>query len=375
MKKSIGLIILGLVVVLAMVVGVSGCSAPAPSPTPLPKTQAPPTTTAQPAPKPTSASPAAAVGGNLIDNFIFVAGKGGKGYTMAATYSELINSHSPKMKSQIQVVPTFPERVDLLVAGTAHSFMYSGTEPLYAYFGEQGLKPTKLRMLNSSGYPASSVAAISTTPATGIKSVKDLKGKRFLADYAAITWYGQFAEAVLRANGMTKDDVKWLKYAQGPEAFREIKEGRADAVCFLLGTETVDLAQTVGLYVIPLTPAEQAEVKKVLPAFSPFVIPKGAEGCPADTPGMSSDAAFWVHANLSDISAYTATKIMYENIAQYHGAYPANKGFTKETALTLWLVPYHPGAVAYYKEIGIWGAAEDTKQEGLLKKEATIFKS
>ena len=48
--------------------------------------------------------------------------------------------------------------------------------------------------------------------------------------------------------------------------------------------------------------------------------------------------------------------------------------FNLKEALNLWVIPYHPGSIAYFKEVGIWTAEHDKKQAELLKIEAELFK-
>ncbi|MFH0914195.1 MAG: TAXI family TRAP transporter solute-binding subunit [Chloroflexota bacterium] len=372
-------VFLSALMVLILVLGTFGCAKPAPAPSPTPpRVPAPapvpsPSPTATPAPAPSpSAKPT--VGGKLLETFIVGASGVGKGYTLGAVYSELINKKSTTMKSVVNNVPGSALKARQVADGKIHTFILSVSDPWDIYTGGRGWEQVKLRNLTSSGMPASTVFMGYTRPDTGIKTLKDMKGKKVYAAYTGNPWMGDFVEAAIAANGMTTKDMTWLKFSSSDEAFREVKERRADVVFYPSGAGSLELSQTVGIWAIPLTPAEQASVAKALPAFTPFVAPKGHEGITADTPAMKSDMCYWVSDTLSDISAYTAVKLLYENLDDYYAAYPAAKGFTLKDALNVWAIPYHPGSIAYFKEKGIWGAAEDKKQEELLEKEKTIFK-
>ena len=56
-------------------------------------------------------------------------------------------------------------------------------------------------------------------------------------------------------------------------------------------------------------------------------------------------------------------------MAEFQASQKAAEGFTKEAALIQWALPYHAGAIKYYKEQGMWGSEEEAKQAALLKVE------
>lgn len=338
--------------IIALVIG--GCAKPAPAPAPTPA----------PTPAPSE---------EPVKNFVFMGTPGGKQYNFSAAISEILNRHS-SIRAEIQVVPPAAEKFKMLREGTGHAIIWSATEPLFAYNGQQDYPPTQMRCLTSSGFPSTGFAAVMTTPATGVKKFSDLKGKRYLAGWSGQAWYNIYSEALLKVNNMTKDDLKYVLFGESLEAFREVKEGRADAILYIVGSAARDLAETVGLFVIPLSPAEQKAVNDALPAWAPITLPKGHQGANADTPVLGADLGLWFSPALTDISAYTVVKTLYENIDEFHSAQAAAKGFTLENALTVWVMPYHPGAIQYFKEMGIWGPEHDKKQEELLKADANLHK-
>ena len=51
---------------------------------------------------------------------------------------------------------------------------------------------------------------------------------------------------------------------------------------------------------------------------------------------------------------YKIVKAMYEHRDEIEKGHPAGKGITLENAVTVSGIPYHPGAIKYYKEKGVW---------------------
>ena len=72
-------------------------------------------------------------------------------------------------------------------------------------------------------------------------------------------------------------------------------------------------------------------------------------------------AAFDTYLNagttVDDDTAYAMAKAMYENWVQMQKDYAPLRG-TKQSALVPANnpIPYHPGAVKYWKEVGLWTA-------------------
>ena len=81
-------------------------------------------------------------------------------------------------------------------------------------------------------------------------------------------------------------------------------------------------------------------------------------------------AAFDTYLNagttVTNEDAYMLVKTVHSNWAKMQKDYPPLRGVKAE-----WLapdnnpLPYHPGAVRYYKEVGLWTAANDKRQSML----------
>jgi len=325
-----------------------------------------------------SAAPAPKVAptGEMVKIFTVGMGTSGVGtvQTLSSGWSSIISKYGP-FKSVVENSPTMKTKSQHITDGTIHSYMFAAQAPLDEYVGGETGKGTKtrIRALTFSGYPASTIMAFCTRPDSGVKTIKDLKGKVVYADYAPSPYMARMADAVLSFNGMTRKDMTWLKFTSSTDAFREVTEKRAHAIFFPMGVGTIDMSQTVGLFVVPFSEAEQSAIEKATPAFYGYTISKGVNGANADTPVVASDLAIWVGPQLSEVTAYWAVRVLYDHLDEFHAIFPAAKGFTLENACRGWVIPYHPGAILFFKEKGVWGAAEDKKQADLLAAEKKLF--
>ena len=60
------------------------------------------------------------------------------------------------------------------------------------------------------------------------------------------------------------------------------------------------------------------------------------------------------HANVDQDVVYNLTKLMYENRAQIAEKHPAGKAINPKNVVRDTGTPFHPGAIKFYKEAGIW---------------------
>ena len=75
-----------------------------------------------------------------------------------------------------------------------------------------------------------------------------------------------------------------------------------------------------------------------------------------------------VSAKLSENDVYTIMKAIYENYEQLADVHAWGADWTPENyVVENFQVPYHDGAVKFYKEAGLWTDAAEATQDALLK--------
>jgi len=210
-----------------------------------------------------------------------------------------------------------------------------------------------------------------TTKKTGIKTFADLKGKR-LPFYPASAIRNYTTESILLAHGVTWDDVKKVNFDSAAAAEDALLNGLVDAV--MAGfptTKMVEAQATVGAYVIPFSDSAETAKKWAERQIHPLIIaPKGAfAGVEQDTLIFGTQDHFVTLAAMSEDSAYQLAKGFYlavPSIILVKGGEDTNQ---KEVASLKASVPFHPGAITFFKEVGLWTAAHEAWQQDMLKKE------
>jgi TRAP transporter TAXI family solute receptor len=203
------------------------------------------------------------------------------------------------------------------------------------------------------------VCQIVTTEDSGIKSFKDLKGKK-VGVGAPNSGVEVNARMMFAAHGMTYDDAK-VDYLDYGQAIDQIKNGQMDAafVTSALGNATIkELGTTKSLAFVPLEQDALAKLTKENPYYIEATIPADAYGTKGDTTTAAVMNVMVVHQDLPDDVVKDWLELFYgdglDTIGLSHAT--AKDNITLETALRGIKgidVPLHPGAEAFYKSKGI----------------------
>jgi TRAP transporter TAXI family solute receptor len=95
-------------------------------------------------------------------------------------------------------------------------------------------------------------------------------------------------------------------------------------------------------------------VAKHGPFYVVAPIPKGTyAGVDADVPAAAGKTLFVADASLEESRAYEITKAILEHIPEISAAFAAAKEITPTNAALGSSIPFHSGALRYYKEKGI----------------------
>jgi len=204
---------------------------------------------------------------------------------------------------------------------------------------------------------APNVALFITQKSSGIKSLQGLKGKRVVVGVAG-AGFEYFIRPILAAHDITYDDFTPL-YNTQTGTVDMLADGSA-AAAFLGGAiPTASITQvsaSQSIFFIPFGEAEKDNLFKSYPFFGPATIPADTYRGQTETfSGMNvGNMQLITAAALDEETVYNFTKILYEKRAEVVKIHPAGrainpKNIVKDTGTT-----FHPGAIRFYKEIGIW---------------------
>ncbi len=222
----------------------------------------------------------------------------------------------------------------------------------------KGKKNSNLRLVTLTGPLRSAIFVRKDSP---IKTLADLKGKRLGWGFAQQNIIMPLWLSHLDAVGLKESDVTQVPVPTVVRGADDFAAGKTDAFLFAVGSAKVTEvdASVGGLRALDLedNAATKAAFKEHFPpAYVLEVKPaKGVAGIEAPTGIMAYDATMVTHANAPEDVVYQMTKILHENAEAVAKSTPALRGFAADgMAKKTDLAEYHPGAIKYYKEKGLW---------------------
>jgi len=222
---------------------------------------------------------------------------------------------------------------------------------------EKRAKPDLLLAFNLIGFPT----GILVRKDSGIKSLYDLKGKRFPVGWNAFPNGVPLTEATLATAGMTFKDVKGVPTSGLIPAANDFKAGKLDATMFAVGAPKVAEVNAAlgGIRFLPMftTPEALKKIKAVRPDYYAITLKpaKPLVGIVEPTPLLTFDDVIVTAKHVPDSVVYQLVKAVYNNQAAMAKNHPAFRRFSpKNMAKQFSVMKYHPGAIKFYKEAGIW---------------------
>ncbi|MEA3334085.1 MAG: TAXI family TRAP transporter solute-binding subunit [Pseudomonadota bacterium] len=198
-----------------------------------------------------------------------------------------------------------------------------------------------------------------------IKTIADFKGKRIGVGPAGSGTLKLFSqEALEKGWGLTFDDFS-PKYISFSEIITGIRDNTIDAGNISAGMPVaaiMELARDIPLRLVETSDADYERLRKGNPIFQSKIIPaKTYKGIDQDVQTYSLPQMWLCSASMSKELVYQIIKAVYDNDKQRNAIHPMAKMYTTENAFFgCQAVPanFHPGAIKYYKEKGVWGTKD-----------------
>ena len=205
------------------------------------------------------------------------------------------------------------------------------------------------------------IEAIFVRKDSDIHTIADLRGKPMVDGYTAQNTILPQLDAMYATAGMTRADMEPISVPSvvgGADAFIS---GDAVGFIFAHGAGKVREADAAvgGLRALSIeeTPENLETIRKFWPVgFFETLAPSQA------SPGVLEEASFFAypqiiftHAGVDEETVYKLTKAVYESKDTMVQTFPPFNQFnTDDMARETGVSEFHPGAIRFYKEIGIW---------------------
>ncbi len=302
------------------------------------------------------------------------------GYSQAVAIGNILQR---QYKVNLRVIPGRNDvsRLATLRANRVH-FSAGGSESVYAQegilnFAAKIWGPQPIRALMSN-YSDSCSFTFVTAKDADIRQISDIRGKRVTFVQGAPSLNNAMAALLSYAN-LSWDDVTAVEVGGYNASIDAVLNNRADVVggaCNSPPFLRIE-ASPRGVY-FPSLPHDDIEAVARVRSRLPWYVPHLAfEGPTLPDEGLevfSSAYPLLVGLDSSEEAwAYSIVKIMHHHFDDYKNNAPGATGWTIDRQkFDQAFLPFHPGAIRYYKEIGVWSESAEAQNQSNLQRQAVL---
>lgn len=279
-------------------------------------------------------------------------------YPTGGAICRLVNKYKKTAKVRCGVESTGGSvyNINNIKSGDLDLGMAQSDTVYQAYTGTGKFKNKAYKKLRSVMAIYPEILTFVARKASGINSIKDVKGKKLNLDN-----FGSGTRAttklLMESYGLTENDLKLsgsLKSAEAPDALRDKK---IDGYFYVVGHPTAnvkDAANSVDINIVPLKGSVIDQLIKKYPYYAKGIIAGGLyKGVSQDIESFGVKAVLVTNTGVSEHVAYTITKAILDNFEQFKKLHPAYAKITPKSLLDGLSAPLHRGAEKYFKEHGL----------------------
>jgi len=217
---------------------------------------------------------------------------------------------------------------------------------------------------------------------SNIKTLRDLKGKR-VTYVPGGTSINACMEATLAFAGLTWNDVVKIPAPSLATSMKFIGEGKTDAAWASTTSPVMFEVERSphGVFWPEYPPEDKAGWERML-KVAPYLVPVNATkgvGVSKEKPRRLISYAYpliLTYEGMNEDLVYEMAKAIDVSFELYKSGHPVMPAweFRKAVSLKSMLLPYHPGAIRYLKEIGLWNSELEKKQALLIQEQISLKK-
>lgn len=291
-------------------------------------------------------------------------------YTIAIGAGEIIQKHAglnatvePVGGSSANMRGLGAKKIDFAIANSFASFTaFNGTHNFKKPIGVRLVvqaQPSNRWLLLRKG--------------ASIKRLKDLEGRTIIAKRRALPEIALVMDAYIKVFGLDRNKIKIVATTNSGQAYKAVRAGSVDALLMPFSRKAASVQKPMRDGVLEffyITKAKRDEMLRNLPPvmwgnnFKAGVF----EGQTKDLHLVALNSYFMTRPGVSKKVVYNVTKALLENTKEFATYHRAARLWTLKRTMRNVALPFHPGAIQYFKEKGVWTAAHEANQKKLLNR-------
>jgi len=289
------------------------------------------------------------------DNLVLATGgTAGTYYPFGGAMAKIWNSKIKDMNVTAQTSGASGENIRLINKKEVELALVQSDTLDFAYNGKEAFKePLKGMSVIATLYPE--IVQVVVRADSPIKTFADLKGKKVGVGAPGSGTEINFRQ-LMDIYGMKKEDVngQYLSYSESAEAFKDKHIDAFIATAGIPNAAIMDVSTQNDIRILPISADISAKLIKKHPFFAAVTVPANTyKGLTADVPTVAVNAVLIVGNQLKPEMVYNLTKTLFDNLADLASAHAKGKEVSLQYAVQGVSIPFHPGAVKYFKEKGL----------------------
>jgi TRAP transporter TAXI family solute receptor len=307
------------------------------------------------APAPGAAQPS----GEKTRLVIVTGGTGGVFFPYGGGLARIITEKMPNTEATAEVTGGSVDNMKLIGAGDADIGLstvdsaYDAIQGVDAYADTGPIPAQTIAVL----YP--SFLHVIALAESGITTIPDMRGRRISVGSAGSSTEIA-ANRVLEAAGLDPMNDITRDNLSVAESVAAMKDKKIDAFFWIAGLPTpavTDLATTPNLPItfIDISQYLDSMVEKYGPVYSASTLPMETyNGMTADVPGVGINNILFVNEAMPDEMVHSILTTIFDNLEEVSTVHPEAEKLSLEYAVQGSSIPFHPGAIQFYTERGVW---------------------
>jgi TRAP transporter TAXI family solute receptor len=281
-------------------------------------------------------------------------GTAGTYYPFGGVMTKIWNAKVPGVNVTAQATGASAENVRLVNKKEVELALVQSDTIDFAYHAKEGFKERLMKM-NAMAVLYPEIVQIVVRGDGNIYSFGDLKGVRVGVGAPGSGTEANFRQ-LLEAHGMKKEDVKaqYLSFAESAEQFKDRHIDAFIVVAGIPNAAIMDVAVMQNIRILSLPDDRVAHLTRKYPFLSPALVPPSTyKNQSSGVKTIAVSAVLIAGSDLKEEVVYKLTKALFENQTEFAAAHAKGKELHLKTAMKGVSIPFHPGAIKYYKEKGV----------------------